>query len=381
MRIIGPNCMGLYYPKEGLSFCADFPLEPDTIGWICQSGGNTTYLIRLAEERGLRFSKGVSFGNACDINECDLLEYLAGDPETKVIAAYIEGTRDGARLLETLTAAASAKPVVVFKGGYTEGGRRAAASHTSALAGSDVVWDGLLTQAGAIRVYSVEEMVDMLVALVRLRPPRGPNVCAVGNGGGSSVLTTDECEHAGLRMLSIPAEIRDRLKAFIPLAGSMLRNPIDGGFLIPLHPEGMFAGRLVPSWEEAVKGVAVMPGDGGWGDFLRILEDWREIDLVLFHFSVDINPIAINEWNVGTAVGPIIAAARRCRLPAAMVLHFVARESSWRSSLRVQQMCLEAGLPLFLSMRGAARAIRRLIDFNKAHPGMLDKAHSLHLSK
>jgi len=371
MRVIGPNCMGLYYPKGGLSFSTNFPTEPGPIGLLCQSGGNTTYITRLAADRGLRFSKVVSYGNACNINECDLLEYMAADPETRVIAAYVEGTRYGTRFLRALTSAASAKPVVVFKGGYTEGGSRATASHTGALAGTDNVWDGLLRQAGAIRVYSVEEMVDMLMALLRMKPPPGPNVCAVGNGGGSSVLATDECERAGLKIPPIPLQTRERLKAFIPLAGSMLRNPIDGGFLIVIHDDGMFDGQLVPGWEEAVKGVKPKHGDGAWGQFLEIIEDWQEIDLVLFHYSVDINPITITEWRIGTAVGLMVAGTRACRLPKAIVLQMIANEGSVQAVQGAFRLCKEANLPVFLSLRGAARAIRKLIDYNHEQPGML----------
>ena len=210
IRLLGPNCMGIYCPTSRISFCVNYPQETGPIGLISQSGSNTTYVIRSAVVRGLRFSKAISYGNACDINECDLLDYLADDPETKVIAAYIEGTAEGQRLRKVLTRAASAKPVVIYKGGYTEGGTRAASSHTGALAGADAVWDGFLKQVGAIRVHTVEEMVDMLVALLRMKPPQGLNTCVVGNGSGASVLATDEFERAGFRLPSMPPEIRKK---------------------------------------------------------------------------------------------------------------------------------------------------------------------------
>ena len=153
IRILGPNCMGIYCPSSGLSFCHNYPAEAGAVGLISQSGSNTTYIIRSAVVRGLRFSKAISYGNACDINECDLLEYLADDPETRVIAAYIEGASDGARFREVVARAASRKPVIIYKGGYTEGGARAASTHTGAMAGGDSAWTGLLRQAGAIKVY------------------------------------------------------------------------------------------------------------------------------------------------------------------------------------------------------------------------------------
>lgn len=378
MRVIGPNCMGLYCPETGLSFCTDFPQEPGPIGLLCQSGGNTTYIIRVAAERGLRFSKGVSYGNACDLNECDLLEYMAADPETRVIAAYIEGTKDGARLLKALTGAAAAKPVVVFKGGYTEGGSRATASHTGSLAGSDAVWDGLLKQVGAIRVYSVEEMVDVLVALLHMRPPRGPNTCVAGNGGGASVMATDECERAGLRLLPLPPETRERLKKFIPLAGSMLRNPIDTNGLNAIAQRDRVLGETsAPGFDDVPWDRIVRRGDGGWGDLVGALEDWPGLDSAIFHFSIDLNPLEVSETMIAANMGPLTVAARKCRLPTAVVLHFIAGESSLRASLGAQQMCREAALPLFLSIRGASLAIRRMIEFSSAHPGMIAKLQGL----
>jgi acyl-CoA synthetase (NDP forming) len=372
IRVLGPNCMGIYCPSSRVSYCTNYPREGGPVGLISQSGSNATYIIRSAVVRGLRFSKAISYGNACDVNECDLLEYLADDPETGVIAAYIEGTSDGQRLRRVMARAASLKPVVVYKGGYTAGGARAASSHTGALAGSDAAWEGLLKQAGAVKVHGVDEMVDMLVALLRMAPPQGANACAVGNGGGASLLATDELEQAGFRLPPIPEEIRDRLKRLIPLAGSMLRNPIDAAPLMGIEQAKLLerAGDL-SRWEEALKEVRFVRGDGGLGDFMAALEDWRELDFMVLHYSMDSLPGAIREWTVATGGGPAMLAARGHRLPAAAVIHFIANADSWLPSLKLQQICIEAGFPLFLSMRGAARAIRSLMDFDRAHPGML----------
>ena len=369
IRIIGPNCMGIYCPESGMSFSMDFPRESGSVGLICQSGGNTIYIIRSAAVRGLRFSKAISYGNACDINECDLLEYMADDPETKVIAAYIEGATDGQRLVKALSRAAAVKPVVIFKGGYTEGGGRATASHTGSLAGADLVWDGLLKQMGAIRVYSVEEMTDVLVALLHMRPPLGFNLCAVGIGGGSSVLATDEMERAGLRLPAIPAETGNRMRELIPLAGGMLSNPIDAFPLVGLVLSRLPGGRPASS-EQGIPVATVALGDRGWGDFLKTIEDWQGIDLALFHFAFDIPPIPIGDW-VAVTIEPTLAAVRECKLPVAVVLHSVVTEDSWHTSLKIQQICLGEGIPFFLTLRGAAQAIRKLIEFNRAYPEKL----------
>ncbi|MBN2099727.1 MAG: CoA-binding protein [Dehalococcoidia bacterium] len=356
MRLIGPNCMGVYCPNSGMSFSLDFPREPGNVGFLCQSGGNTIYLIRSAAARGLRFSKGISFGNACDVNECDILEYLADDPETEVIAAYIEGTSDGRRLAGILAKTAPAKPVVIYKGGYTDAGHRAAASHTGAMAGSHEVWDGAIRQAGAIRVNSVEEMTDMLVALSKLKRPRGLNTCVVGIGGGASVIASDELEQAGLELPPIPVSIQERLQQIIPPAGGMLRNPIDA---FPLT-------RLVLYRKAAGVGASasVARGDRGWGDFISLIEEWPDIDLVVFQFAFDIPPIPASSW-VAATIEPTLAAAKMCRLPSVVVFHSIVTDASWQASQRMREICLTEGIPFFLSLRGAAQSIIRVVQGGK----------------
>jgi len=372
IRILGPNCMGLYCPSSRLSFCFNYPQVSGPIGLISQSGSNTTYVIRSAMVRGLHFSKAVSYGNACDIDERDLLDYLADDAETKVIAAYIEGTSDGQRLRSVLAKAAARKPLVVYKGGYTDGGTRAAASHTGAMAGSGVVWDGLLKQVGAIRVDTVDEMVDMLVALLRMKPPRGFNTCAIGNGGGASLLVTDELERAGFKLPPIPAEMRERLKRLIPLAGSMIRNPMDASPLFGAEQSAIMAQYGIDGWEEGVKWLRYSRGDNGIGEFMGILDDWPGIDSSILHYSLDSLPGSITDWAVGTGAAPVILASRNCSLPIAIVFHFITNEDAWIPSLKAQKLALDSGLPLFLSIRGAARAVRRLMQFNKAHPDLVN---------
>ncbi|MBN2098133.1 MAG: PAS domain S-box protein [Dehalococcoidia bacterium] len=368
IRIIGPNCLGIYYPKGKIGLSPDFPREAGAMGFLCQSGGNTDFMVRLAAARGLRFSKVVSYGNACDINECDLIDYFAADPETEVIAAYIEGVSDGRRFAQVVKKAASLKPVVIYKGGYTEGGLRAAASHTGSLAGTDAVWDGVVRQAGAIRVHSIEEMVDMLVALLRMKPPEGPNACVVGTGGGASVMATDEVERAGLRLPPMPPEIRERLKEFIDLANSMLRNPIDAG---PVSSHDGFeflvgAGNMRPM--EALRKQADREVGAYWRRFHDVLQDWRDLDLLVFHHGFDISPVPVDEYAVVGAAGLMVLASRQFDLPKAIVLHSIANDSTWQVSAELRALCVDLGLPLFLSMRGAATAIKRLLDFHRAHP-------------
>jgi succinyl-CoA synthetase alpha subunit len=366
MRLIGPNCMGVYCPTSGMSFSLDFPKERGDVGLLCQSGGNATYLIRNGASRGLRFSKAISYGNACDLNECDILEYLAGDPETKVIAAYIEGTTDGKRFANVLAKAAALKPVVIYKGGHGEVGSRAAASHTGAIAGSQAVWDGLIRQAGAIRVNGVEAMADMLMALLRVKPPRGLNTCVVGVGGGASVLATDELEKVGLKLPPTPASIQERMQQIIPPVGGMLGNPIDAFPLTGLILRRQAGGASVPA--------SVARGDKGWGDFIGLIEEWQDIDLVVFQFAFDIPPIPVDNW-VAATIEPTLAAVKMCRLPSVVVFHSVVTDASWQASRRMQDICLRDGMPFFLSLRGAAQSIRNLVEMNRSDGGRLAGLH------
>jgi PAS domain S-box-containing protein len=369
MRVIGPNCLGIYYPKGKIGLSPDFPKDPGPIGYICQSGGNADFMVRLAVTRGLRFSKVVSYGNACDINECDLLDYLADDPETEVIAAYIEGITDGRRFARVIKKAASAKPVVLFKGGYTEGGLVAAASHTGSLAGADAVWEGILRQAGAIRVYSIEEMVDMLVALLLMTPPKGRNTCVIGaGGGGASVMATDEVERAGLRMARMPPEIMEKLKEFIDLANSMLRNPIDAGPLTQHDGWKFIAGMGNRGPMEALRDSVGQEIDGDWKRLLDVLREWHDLDLVVFQHGFDITPPPPDEYAAAAGAGLMVLAARQFELPKAIVLHSITNDNSWRVTAELRALCGDLHLPLFLSMRGAATAIKRLMDFHTAHP-------------
>ena len=240
MRIIGPNCMGVYDSIAGLSFRPDLPKERGDVAFISQSGNNSVELMLHGASRGLRFSKVVSYGNALDLTEADFLDFLADDPETKVVGAYIEGTRDGRRLLEALRRCASAKPVVILKGGRTGAGSRTAASHTAALAGQRQIWSAALGQAGAIEVATFDELIDMLVAFAFLlneqksesREQRDrARVGVVGGGGGRAVQSADVCEEAGLAVPKLPDVIREALREKAPQLADWVDNPVDQSIL------------------------------------------------------------------------------------------------------------------------------------------------------
>ncbi len=227
IRLIGPNCMGVYYPAEGISFSDIMPKESGPAGLISQSGMAVGQIVGLAAQRGIRFSKAISYGNALDFNECDYLEYFTQDPETKIILMYIEGVRDGRRFFKSLRKATSTKPVVIVKGGRGESGTRATASHTASLAGSMRVFETLVSQAGAISAQNLEELVDIACAFYFLPPVAGWRVGVAGGSGGGSVLAADQCEEAGLDVIPLPNEIREELKGKGVLIWDWISNPAD----------------------------------------------------------------------------------------------------------------------------------------------------------
>jgi len=227
IRLIGPNCMGLYYPKQKLTFGAEMPSEPGNIGFLTQSGSHAFRVLKSGGARGLRFSKVVSYGNALDLNEADFLDFFAEDPDTDVIAAYIEGVKEGRRFFGSLRRAAARKPVVVLKGGRSAAGHAAASSHTAALASQMSVWEATVRQAGALEVHTVSEMVDLMVAFTNAGPVRGNRVGVMGGAGGGMVEAADLCAEAGLELPALSDDMREALREKLPHAWDWISNPID----------------------------------------------------------------------------------------------------------------------------------------------------------
>ncbi len=231
IRVIGPNCMGIYVPEERISFTGEPPTEPGSVFLLSQSGVNAADTIFRLAAVGLRYSKVVSYGNGADLTAHDFLDYAADDPQTEVVAAYIEGVSDGPAFARALRRCARLKPTVILKGGLTEAGARAANSHTGSLAGSRQVFEALCRQAGALRVESMAELRDVLLALTTsARRVRGPGVGVLSSGGGFAVLSSDAIAQAGLEVPELPEETRHALSRLVPIAGTSVRNPVDANF-------------------------------------------------------------------------------------------------------------------------------------------------------
>ncbi len=247
-RVIGPNCLGLYSPRGGVSFSVAAPRETGCIGVISQSGGLSTDIIKRGQWRGLRFSGLVSIGNSADVSVTDLLDFYLEDTATRVVGMYLEDVRDGRRLFELLRSGSAAKPVVLLRGGRSRLGRAAAASHTGALAGEGRGWDALAAQARCVMVDTLDEFLDALLALqqLELRPARPTREVALfGNGGGASVIATDLFADAGLAVSPFPRAAKAALEALRLPPGTSFANPVDTPVRTLQQDEGRVAARIL----------------------------------------------------------------------------------------------------------------------------------------
>jgi len=226
-RVVGPNCAGLFSGSGRVNAMGwDVPRGP--IALISQSGNMALTFGQLAREKGLGFSKLVTVGNAADVRVPEYLDYLFADPETKVIVAYLEGfgPLEGRALWELMRSHPSPKPVVVLKPGDTESGRRAALSHTGALAGEGRIVDAAFRQCGIVRAAESEDAWDAAIALASLPPLRSRSVAVISDGGGHATIVCDTADRCGLAVPTLSDATQRRLGEILP-ARSGVANPID----------------------------------------------------------------------------------------------------------------------------------------------------------
>ncbi len=342
IRIIGPNCMGVYDSTSRLSFRPDLPQAAGDVAFISQSGNNSVELMLHGAARGLRFSKVVSYGNALDLTEADFLEHLAHDPATRVVGAYIEGTSDGRRLLDALRTCAHAKPVVVLKGGRTGAGSRTAASHTAALAGRRQVWSAVLRQAGAVEVATFDELIDMLVAFAFFRGKGGRNAGVVGGGGGRAVQSADVCEETGLRVPKLPEGLRAVLREKAPNLAEWVDNPVDQSILAG---SGVSGARLLEMMMASPEFDVLVANVG---------EDW-----------VLGRPDAIDR--MAHLVGRFAEIGERAEKPMAFVLGPADSpdETKWRAVEGGRSRLTDARLAVYPSVDRAASALARYAQWQE----------------
>jgi len=227
LLVIGPNCMGPYSPASRLTAWGAIPGVSGPLGIISQSGAITQRLTEYAASLGVGVDKAVSFGNAAVLDAADFLEFMAADPNIRVIAMYLESVGDGRRFFRLAKEVSKTKPVIIWKGGQTEAGALTAASHTGALSSEWRIWEALFRQTGAIPVHSMDDWADAILALARLPAPDGKGVFLIGGGGGNSVAHGDTCIREGLDVPRLSEATMKSLRQSVPATGSIAGNPLD----------------------------------------------------------------------------------------------------------------------------------------------------------
>jgi len=340
-RILGPNCLGVHCTQSRVIYDPVFTQPgPGNVGLLSQSGGFTNNILRLAQARHISINKAVSYGNQIDLRVEEFLEYFARDAQITAIAAYIEDVKDGRNFLNIVKNAATEKPLVILKGGITEEGTRATASHTAALALDPKIWSAALRQHGAIEVQTLEEMLDVIQIGTAKKLPQGPRIGFVTAGGGASVLFTDLAGMRGLALPELEEETKGRIRKRISDVNTSIKNPVDLG-------ASGFDFNVVT-------------------ETIKALDEDHRIDAIIPFFCIDfINSFLSDQLETGPHT--LIETANNLSKPLIPVL-----SNYMEDDLQVEQarhkiyaLLRGAGLPVYRTMQDAASAIQKILEWSR----------------
>ena len=338
-HIIGPNCMGIYRPSVGVRQIFRQPTDFDgSIGFIAQSGTHAITFSDTAYQQGLRINKSVSFGNGIVIESTDYLEYFGNDEGIKAIGMYIEGVKDRNRFLRVLREVASKKPVVIWKGGRTEEGGRAIASHTGSLAVPMAIWDGAMRQCGAVKVASMEELVDTLNAIMTFPEVYGDRVGITGGSGGQSVAIADIFSEVGLKVPRLTEASYEELGSFFLMIGGSFGNPVDAGV------NRMQMQRIID-----------------------ILEGDTNVDNLVFLATVS-NMFRAAEQQEKDA-NMLIDIRNRSKKPVATILGFASPEA-YKETMDFTLKLRDGGIPTFPNLHRGAQALKNTLEYYRRKEAM-----------
>lgn len=331
MRVVGPNCMGIYSSRGKLATFVGQRPGDGRVACISQSGSISNFLFLLGMERGVAFSKMISSGNELDLNCADYLEYLAEDPDTEMIFAYLEQVRDARRFLDAAIRMKGKKPLLVWKAGLTEKGGRAAASHTGAVAGNGEIWEGVQRQAGIVPVDDLADAADIITAFNHLPALKGRGICVISSPGGVAVNSADMVERSGLLLPSLAESTVERLAAILPREGTGFANPVDMGF-----------GAVIP---------------GNLGKVIRVVAEDDSIDVIMVVGGApasrkdDLGLMKMHSAEMREAAGEIDRPMVVIGIP------------SMTASPFISELCW-AGIPAFLSPVAACRTLARVASYH-----------------
>lgn len=326
VRIIGPNSMGLYSPSAGLAIFAHMPKQPGPVGFVSHSGALAYAFSNYLSNRGVGFSKAICCGDEWDLTWADFLEYLGQDPDTEIIAGYIEGARDGTRFIQIAREITRRKPVIVIKGGKSPAGSQFVSSHSGSIAGSQNIWGSVFEQLGIVSVESFQDLIDHVIVFNHFRPhPMGERIAIVSGTGGPITIAADLCERLGLKIPTLSARIQAELKELLPPTGTSSRNPVDVS-------------------------IAAATNLSLYTKPVEVLDSCDEVDAILL--------IHTGDWQ-GEEIAKAIAGISCSIRKPLMVALLGTPEKAGQAILSLVQ----AGIPAFTSTEGALKAFASLVKW------------------
>jgi acyl-CoA synthetase (NDP forming) len=347
IRLIGPNCVGIYCPRAHVAYLPQQSLVPGDIGFVSQSGGHNSLFVETATTQGLHFSKAISVGNAMDLGINDFLEYLGQDPDTGIIGVYVEGMRDeqGRDFFRLARSISPEKPVMLMKAGRGESGVRAAASHTGSMAGTYSLWEHMAAQANAVMVDDYTEMADFIWAykcIENLPSLRSGVVCG---GGGNSVWCGDTLSSLGLTLPALSLETQRQILQLTAAVGTIPQNPVDPNFSM-FDPEAHYG---------VLTTLDVQPD-------IDVLINVAVFDF-LYHHTVG-SGLFTREEVVEDYVRRLATIRRRVRKPFLAVAFHVSENGDMTALLnQVRQEARKKGVPCYSSFQRMAVALKRLYAY------------------
>ena len=355
IRVIGPNCFGVYSPKSGLTFLPgpDLSRESGGIAFVSQSGGMAVDVASTGKWFGLKFSTVISIGNGADVRESELLSYFTNDPATDIIAMYIEGVENGEVFFNTLKSAAARKPVIILKGGLSEAGSRAVASHTASMSGRRIIWQSVLRQAGAVQVERTDEAVQLCLGFSMLPPHPYRGVSVVGGGGALGVAACDTADSYNLKIPPFDRPLAEKIMSFLPKPGSSAANPID--VANPFVSPAMLKNVLLSAAEDDRIDIQVL---------VQLLDHYKVLAMSLNALDSldDLTPYrelsqVINDVTQKTGK-PVVLVMPRVRLST----DDLDMEKVMRNARRT---FLDQGIPVYDTLADAFFTISQLSDFSR----------------
>lgn len=342
-RIVGPNCIGIYCSEAGVSF--GFSVQENTsmnVGFFGQSGGVTSSFVRSAISSRIGLNKVVSYGNQIDIGAEDYLEYFAKDEKIKVIAGYVEDLKDPRAFLNALKRATEVKPVILLKGGMTEVGAKAAASHTGAMASNFLIWSSAMRQHGAILVENFEQMINLVMLGICEKPPQGPRVGFLVAGGGEAVTFTDLATLGGLSLPELQKDTQKLISQKISDVNTSTANPVD---------LGMFG------FDFNIMSHTIMGMDQDDG-----------VDIIIPFLSVDFIS-AFQRDQIDDGPGIIIETAKKAKKPVIPILSKCSQDDIDMEKTRISMFsCFrDAGLPVFATTQDCIYSISKYLEWAGKH--------------